>query len=197
MPSKGTSGFALSVAAAGAYLLYAGIKNVPPLDGLRSLLRGQVPVGTPSKPFLPLDDSPSGGSIPPVGTGSVDGGRIAAAAQSHIGTPYKWGGSSPAGMDCSGMVYYVFKHDLGYVGNFPRTTAAEILSPLFHKISRAEVGPGDLTWWPGHVGIAISNTQGVYAPHAGTSVQIQTIDRPRPGFVGLRFVGNFPGKVLP
>jgi NlpC/P60 family len=197
MASKGTPGFALGAAAAGAYLLYAGIKNVPPLEGLRSLLRGEVPQGTPSKPFLPLDNSPSGGGIPAVGTGSVDGNRIAAAAQSHIGTPYKWGGNTPAGMDCSGLVYYTFVHDLGYVGNFPRTTAAEIVSPLFRKISRAEVSAGDLTWWPGHVGIAINNQQGVYAPHAGTRVQIQNIDRARPGFVGLRFVGNFPGKVLP
>jgi hypothetical protein len=196
MASKGTSGFALSAAAAGAYLLYAGLKNVPPLDGLRSLLRGQVPPGNPAKPFIPLSTGGPPGSDGAV-AGSGHGGSIAAAAQSHIGTPYRWGGASPAGMDCSGLVYYVFVHDLHYVGNFPRTTAAEIMSPQFQKIPRSEVAAGDLTWWPGHVGIAISNTQGVYAPHAGTTVQIQSIDRARPGFVGLRFVGNFPGKVLP
>jgi NlpC/P60 family len=193
--SKGTPGFALGAAAVGSYLLWAGIKHVPPLDGLRSLLKGEVPVGAPSKPFTPLQII---GTPPGVTSGgTVDGGRIAAAAQSHIGTPYRWGGASPAGMDCSGMVWYVFTHDLGYVGAFPRTTASEILSPLFRKVARAEVSAGDLTWWPGHVGIAISNSQGVYAPHAGEAVQVQAIDRPRPGFVGLRFVGNFPGKVLP
>lgn len=195
MATKGTPGFALGAASAGAYLLWAGINNVPPLDGLRSLLRGQVPTGKPSKPFVPIQLS--GAAIQPGAGGSIGGDRIAAAAQSHIGTPYKWGGSSPAGMDCSGLVYYVFVHDLGYVGSFPRTTTGELASPLFTKVSRAEIQAGDLTWWPGHVGIAISNSQGVYAPHAGTAVQIQGIDRPRTGFVGLRFVGNFPGKVLP
>ena len=193
MATKSMSGLALGASVAGAYLVYAGLRNVPPLEGLKQLLRGQVPAGTPSKPFTPLGGATGGDGVP---AGAVDAGRIATAAQSHLGVPYRWGGNSPSGFDCSGLVWYVFTHDLGYVGTFPRTTAGEILSPLFRKISRAEISAGDLAWWPGHVGIAISNTQAVFAPHAGTVVQVQAIDRGIPP-IGLRFVGNMPGKVLP
>lgn len=43
---KGTSGFAVMTAAAGAYLAYAGVRDVPVIDGLRDMMRGTKPAGS-------------------------------------------------------------------------------------------------------------------------------------------------------
>lgn len=201
MATKGVSGFGLSLAAGGVFLIYIGLKGSSPLEELRLLARGNAPtpLSRESKSG-PLQGAPDlggpggdfgGGKFGGIVTGSSVGGRdIANAALSHVGVPYKWGGSSLSGMDCSGLVYYVFTKDVGVPAKgFPRNTVAEIASPLFRKVPRGEIMAGDLTWWPGHVGIAINNRQGVYAPSAGRKVQVQSIDRPRPGFVGLRYFG--------
>jgi peptidoglycan DL-endopeptidase CwlO len=198
MATKGVSGFGLSMVAAGAYIIYLGIKGTDALTEFRKLARGErpEPLSRTSKSTAlrgPTGGDFGGGDFGGQGNvvgNSTSGQAVANAALSHVGTPYKWGGASPAGMDCSGMVFYVFVHDVGVPAKgFPRTTAAEIASPLFRKVPRGQIMAGDLTWWPGHVGIAINNEQGVYAPSPGRKVQIQTIDRPRVGFVGLRYFG--------
>lgn len=56
--------------------------------------------------------SPSGGS--------ASGDAVVSEANKYLGTPYVWGGSSPSGFDCSGLVYYAL-NEAGI--NVPRTTA--------------------------------------------------------------------------
>lgn len=54
MPAKGggISGLAVAVAATGGFLVYAGIKDVPLLDGLREIVSGKTPTGRPQNPSV-------------------------------------------------------------------------------------------------------------------------------------------------
>jgi cell wall-associated NlpC family hydrolase len=84
------------------------------------------------------------------------------------GTRYAWGGASPGGFDCSGLVVYAFKRAGVSV---PRTSYAQwgVGSP----VSRANVQAGDLVFFnangPGasHVGIATSNSTVISATTRG------------------------------
>jgi cell wall-associated NlpC family hydrolase len=83
------------------------------------------------------------------------------------GTPYRLGGLSKKGIDCSGFVYLTFKQRFGIT--LPRTTKAQVKQG--DKISRRKLKPGDLVffktgWRTRHVGIYIGNGKFL---HASTS----------------------------
>jgi cell wall-associated NlpC family hydrolase len=68
--------------------------------------------------------------------------RLLEIARSYIGTPYRYGGMSESGFDCSGFVCHVYKS----VGvKLPRTSKAQ--SQSVHKIGREELMPGDLLFF--------------------------------------------------
>lgn len=94
------------------------------------------------------------------------GGVVGIAAQ-YIGVPYVWGGTSPAGFDCSGLVQYVYGQ-AGY--SLPRT--AGDIGRGGTIVSAAEAQPGDIVWYPyGHVGIYVGNGQMIHAPQPGRTVE--------------------------
>ncbi|HEY0828188.1 MAG TPA: C40 family peptidase [Bacilli bacterium] len=70
-----------------------------------------------------------------------------------LGTPYKWGGTSTKGFDCSGFIIYVFKH---YKIELPRTSKSQ--AKIGEKVSKDDLRPGDLVFF---------NTNGVNISHAG------------------------------
>lgn len=96
-----------------------------------------------------------------------------------VGTPYHWGGNTPAsGFDCSGLVDYVFRAEAGLA--LPRTSRemAAIKAP---KISRRDLEPGDLVFFGrrhrvSHVGIYVGNGRFVNAPDAGGTVRLDQLD---------------------
>jgi hypothetical protein len=53
MANKGIAGSAVVIATAGLYLVYAGVKDVPLIDGLRDIMKGKVPTGKEHKPYSP------------------------------------------------------------------------------------------------------------------------------------------------
>jgi hypothetical protein len=194
-PSGGVSGRALALISAGGVLVYAGLRHQSPLDALREIMSGNltpVPAGSP----VALKDFESLGGGDFSGAGNLAGGglpALASQAQRYLGRPYQWAGTftgpNPRG-DCSGLVFRSFAN-LGIVA--PRSSFGQMRWSKVRKISRGEVGAGDLTYWPGHIGIAINNDQGIYAPHTGTVVQIQNIDRPVTGLICLRYMGTGGG----
>ncbi len=109
--------------------------------------------------------------------GAVTGGDVVNVAEKFLGVPYVYGGSSPSGFDCSGLVQYVF----GQLGiSMPRGSdaQAQIGTPV---ASLAAAAPGDLLFFnsdgdpTGHVGIYLGNGMMIDAPHTGASVRIEPV----------------------
>jgi cell wall-associated NlpC family hydrolase len=120
--------------------------------------------------------SSSGVAPPPVNipVGNPGAGHPEAAqiALRYLGVPYVWGGASPSGFDCSGLVMYVYAQ-LGI--SLPHYTVAQWNATV--PISMSQILPGDLVFFDGlgHVGIYIGNNEFVHAPHTGTVVQISSL----------------------
>lgn len=113
-----------------------------------------------------------------VSTASGSGSAVVDIARRYVGTPYVYGGSSPAGFDCSGFTAYVFAQ----VGvSIPRSSSAQ--RNAGRVVSAAEARPGDLVWWPGHVGIYTGNGQHIAARNPGTPLHESGMHRGSPTFI--------------
>lgn len=115
-------------------------------------------------------------------TVSVSGGSIAGNAAKYLGVPYVYGGTSPAGFDCSGLIYYAAK-EAGI--SLPRTSQAQ--STLGSYVSVSDLQAGDLVFWGGvgsayHVGVYIGNGQYIHAPEPRQNVTVQSVAYFAPSF---------------
>ncbi|MDO5700421.1 MAG: C40 family peptidase [Bowdeniella nasicola] len=114
----------------------------------------------------------------PVPPPSAAASSVVQIAYRYIGTPYVAGGSSPAGFDCSGFTSYVYRQ----VGiNLPRSSSAQRHAGRVVPASQAR--PGDLIWWPGHVGIYLGNGQHIAARNPRTPLAAGPIYRSNPTFI--------------
>ena len=125
------------------------------------------------------------------GGGSELGEQIAQYALQYVGYPYVWGGTSPAGFDCSGFVQYVYKQ-FGYSLN--RIACDQALNGVAADINNLQ--PGDVLCfysggdYIGHVGIYIGDNKFVHASTSTTGVIVSELSGYyyNRGFIARRIV---------
>ena len=104
------------------------------------------------------------------------GEQAAVVALRQVGVPYRYGGSTTTGFDCSGLVQYAYAN----VGKrIPRTTGAQwqALSPVDDRRIRV----GDLLFFKiegkvSHVGLYLGERRFVHAPSSGRHVSVENLD---------------------
>lgn len=121
---------------------------------------------TETKPEIAVVSVGSGYTWP------ITGSAILSQAQKCLGAPYAYGGASPSGFDCSGLVFYVLTQ-MGY----PAARTASAQYGMGRSVDRGKLIPGDLVFFAEssssgitHVGIYAGGNQFLHAPNTGSSV---------------------------
>jgi peptidoglycan DL-endopeptidase CwlO len=109
-------------------------------------------------------------------------GGVVGIAMRYLGVPYRWGGASPSGFDCSGFIMYVYAQ----VGvSLPHYTGAQYA--MGSPVSRDQLEAGDLVFFNGlgHAGIYVGGGNFIHAPHTGDVVKISSMT----GWYASTYVG--------
>ena len=125
-----------------------------------ALLAGCAKVSVP----IPID---------PRSPEAARGRTVVAVAKQYVGAPYRWGGSSPEGFDCSGLVRYVYAQ----VGvSLPHNAAQQFR--LGTAVTREDLEPGDLVFFDRlrHNGIYVGDGRFIHARQTGRRVGIANLD---------------------
>ena len=151
--------------------------------------------GVGADPSMTLLATPSGGAdwylpvagppppLPPPPPTLAE--RAVLLARTQLGVPYSYGGASPSGFDCSGLVMWVY----GRLGvTLPHNAAA--LYDVGRPVSHAQLRPGDLVFFSGlgHVGLYVGDGKMIHAPQSGERVEVQALGARSGPPVGARRV---------
>lgn len=192
----GLADVAGAVAGPLAMLVLVGVllkEGTGALDAFSGALTGHGPLGIPN--------TPQSGAVSPAavtggaqGAGDVQPSRAAqnavSAARTAIGAPYRFGGETREGFDCSGLCQWAYR--LAGV-NIPRTSE-EQAGHGYPRVNEGNWAPGDLVFsdWgdgqasPGHVVMYAGGGQCIAAPHSGTTVQYEPVST----FLGSHYRGS-------
>jgi cell wall-associated NlpC family hydrolase len=145
------------------------------------------------------DDSRDPSDAP---TGFVDKMRDRAAdlvlvAMNFLGVPYRRGGSSDDGFDCSGFTRHIFESSLGLV--LPRRVDDQASAPGLSSVKRDQLQPGDLVFFNtlrrtfSHVGIYVGEGKFIHSPRSGGQVRLEDM---RQSYWSKRFTGARRAETL-
>ena len=126
--------------------------------------------------YIARKDFTTGAPYVTNGVSTVMGSAIVAEAEKYLDVPYVWGGTSPDGFDCSGLVQYVC-NSLGI--DVSRVAEDQFRDGV--PVNRNELLPGDLVFFEQngyihHVGIYVGDNMMIHAPHTGDVVRIASLD---------------------
>lgn len=104
------------------------------------------------------------------------GQKAASIALRQVGVPYRYGGSSPRGFDCSGLVHYAY---LQAGKRLPRTTGS--LWQVAEDVDRRELRAGDILFFRiegkmSHVGLYVGDGRFVHSPSSGRYVSVESLN---------------------
>lgn len=149
--------------------LFDGITQYGMLLGLAAVLGGCFQSAT----LPPVAEAP----VPIPDTGLIADpvrSRIVFTALQMIGIPYRYGGTTPQGFDCSGLVQYAY-HNAGL--SVPRTAREQLEAS--EPVTMSAVQAGDLLFFASrdnsHVGIYVGENRFVHAPASGRTVVISSL----------------------
>jgi len=147
---------------------------------LIALLSLAALAGCASSPPAPGPSGAGAATAPPAHTEARAQPHAAlAVALDMVGKPYRYGGASPGGFDCSGLVYYSYRRAGIEV---PRTTTEQYRQSEHLKL--ANLQPGDLIFFkisrrkPSHVGIYVGDGRFIHAPSRGKRVAYASLSDP-------------------
>lgn len=115
------------------------------------------------------------------------GAQIAAIAQQYLHVPYVWGGSSPAGFDCSGFIYYLFSNQ-----GFSLPRMADEQFEVGQWVDKRDLLPGDLVFFEtyevgaSHVGVYMGGDSFIHASSAVGEVTVTPLSKP---YYAARYLG--------
>jgi len=134
---------------------------------------------------------------------ATGGAAAATVALQQVGVPYAWGGRTPAGFDCSGLVYYAWQSQ-GVDISPP--SDSQYANPQVTLVDISQIEPGDLLFVggtdpghanPSHVAMYVGNNQVVEASHTGSNVGVSPLKDPGNN-AGLNWWGlNPPASKVP
>jgi cell wall-associated NlpC family hydrolase len=155
---------------------------------LACVLCGSLAAGTAqaaAKPLLPGSVQSPAQFVPPEPKPPTLAERAVQLARTQLGVPYVYGGASPGGFDCSGLVMWVYGR-LGIA--LPHNAAA--LYSTGQPVALSQLRPGDLVFFHGlgHVGIYIGHGRMIHAPQTGERVEIEALGERSGAVEGARRV---------
>lgn len=159
------------------------------ITGTAERFKLSTPAAQLSAPDVKSATTPNGVTVEVQGKAHPQDIKAVQLAEHFIGVPYKWGGTSPSGFDCSGLLQYVW----GKQGvSIPRTTYEQWDQGT--PVAKNQLTPGDAVYFtgsdpmngkPGHVGMYIGGGKFIEAPHTGADVRVSSLAG-RGDYVGAR-----------